>query len=90
LACPEEDNLLVFYYLKSGMTRVVGFGGSEWSYNRGNYCIFFSANYSSILIYSHFQFAAFMRRQWDEKPHLGYLSFMTPTPSWYECGISLP
>ena len=23
LACPEEDNLLVFYYLKSGMTRVV-------------------------------------------------------------------
>lgn len=33
---------------------------------------------------------AFMRKQWDDKPHIGYLSFMTPTPSWYECGISLP
>ncbi|XP_063398723.1 putative leucine-rich repeat-containing protein DDB_G0290503 [Mytilus trossulus] len=33
---------------------------------------------------------AFMRKQWDEKPHLGFLSFMTPTPSWYECGMSLP
>lgn len=36
------------------------------------------------------QLTGYIRANWDEDLHVGKISFLQPTPAYYECGISIP